>query len=94
MNPQDEKHDPMDDYLEALGVNREIEFIYNNVSYRFEPNYEKNGYDIWRYSDGFKTGGGEVIAYASTPEEALSLKCFDDKSFSEIEGEATHKYIV
>lgn len=94
MNPQDEKHDPMGDYLEALGVNREIELIYDNVSYRFEPNYEKNGYDIWRYSDGFKTSGGEVISYASTPEEALSLKCFDGKSFFEIESEATHKYII
>lgn len=66
----------------------------NNVSYRFEPNYEKNGYDIWRYPDGFKTGGGEVIAYASTPEEALSAKCFDGKSFAEIENEATHKFII
>ena len=28
MNPQDDNQDPMDDYLEALGVNREIEFIY------------------------------------------------------------------
>ena len=56
MNPQDDKQDPMGDYLEALGVNREIEFVYNDVSYRFEPNYEKSGYDIWRYPDGFKTG--------------------------------------
>lgn len=94
MNPQDGRQDPMGDYLEALDVNREIEFVYNNISYRFEPDYEKNGYDIWRYPDGFKTGGGEVIAYASTPEEALSLKCFDGKSFSEIESEATHEYIV
>ena len=60
----------------------------------FEPNYEKSGYDIWRYPDGSKTGGGEVVAHASAPEETLSLKCFDDKSFSEIEGEAAHKYIV
>lgn len=94
MNPQDGKQDHMGDYLEALSVNREIEFVYNDVGYRFEPNYEKGGYDIWKYSDGFKTGSGEVIAFASTPEEALSLECFDGKSFSEIESEATHKYIV
>ncbi len=78
----------------SVGRNREIELIYDNISYRFEPNYEKNSYDIWRYSDGFKTSGGEVISYASTPEEALLLKCFDGKSFSEIESEATHKYII
>ena len=94
MNPQDGKQDPMSDYLEALGVNREIEFVYKDVGYRFEPNYEKSGYDIWKYVDGFKTGGGEIIASASTPEEALLLKCFDGKSFTELEGEATHKYIV
>lgn len=94
MNPQDGKQDPMGDYLEALGVNREIEFIYKDVGYRFEPNYEKDGYDIWKYADGFKTGGGEVIAFATTPEEALSVKCFDGKSFAEIENEATHKFII
>ena len=38
MNPQDGKQDPMGDYLEALGVNREIEFIYKGVGYRFEVN--------------------------------------------------------
>ena len=32
MNPQDEKHDPMDDYLEALSVNREIEFVYKKAA--------------------------------------------------------------
>ena len=94
MNSQDAERNTMGDYLEAISVNREIEFIYNNIGYRFEPNYEKGGYDIWKYVDGFKTGGGKIIASAVTPEKLLYKEWFDGKSFVEIENEATRKYII
>ena len=94
MNSRDDVRDLIGDYLEALGVNREIEFMYKGAGYRFEPNYEKGGYDVWKYADGFKTGGGVIIAFAITPEDALSIKCFDGKSFAEIENEAIRKYII
>jgi len=89
-----DEQEALNEYLEALRVNREVEFVYDGVGYRFEPNYEKGGYDVWKYLEGFKTGGGAVVASGVAADELLEMKYFNGKSFAEIENDATNKLIL
>ena len=94
MTLANEEQEALNEYLEALRVNREVEFVYDGVGYRFEPNYEKGGYDVWKYLEGFKTGGGAVVASGVAVDELLEMKYFNGKSFAEIENDATNKLIL
>lgn len=81
----------IDEILEVFDYNGEYEFSYNGDFYHFEPS--DDGYVIWKFSNCSaeqvynEKVNGERIASAKSGKEALEIKCFDGKSYLEIDDE-------
>ena len=103
MSLRQNEYSPEEEFLEALESKREIEFTYKGDYYRLEPFYDgedsldekiEEGYNIWKYENGFKDGGGIVIASIDTPEKVLSTNCFDGRNILDIYNETSDQFIL
>jgi hypothetical protein len=83
--------DSIKQILEVFSYNGEYEFDYKNKSYHMEPG--KNGYELWEFPDISKNVykkklTGKKIAEAKNGPDLLLVKCFDGKSYMEIDEDA------
>lgn len=97
MENNDSKYNPTKEYIEVLNDNHEISFDYDGNHYHIEKfeddvscslNHDiETGISIWMFKD--KDNDGIVIGTAKTPEELLTIKCFDGKTILEIDDDIT-----
>ena len=85
--------DSIKEILEIFDQNREYEFDYNGKFYHFEP--DENGYSLWEFPAVRKISyeqklEGKKIAAAKSGEEILGIKCFNGKTYVEIDKEITN----
>jgi len=87
----------VEEIYEALMHNGEIEFDYKDKSYAIQQMFDKNCYylTLWEYNhheDGICIAKEQSFADEFTEKEVvdkiLNAKCFDGKSFLEIEPDA------
>ena len=96
------KGNTMDEIYEYLTYNRDVEFNYKGYPYIIQPEYDqdKKWLVIWTAYDNKKNiciAREEICSYNSIEKEIidkiLNTKCFEGKSFMEIEKDITITYI-
>lgn len=95
MTTQTQSEDRLAKYVEQLEIPTSLEFKYNGDTYSIDATYVKTGdntyrtdgrgFEIWKFDRDSETG--HVIAFAEKAYEILEKKCFDGKTFAEIEQE-------